>query len=69
MARAEAERDVACHKASMARMNANAAGSVRVKMEFELVKVQNALEVLEEARRKTEDEASRQAVERCSLCF
>ena len=53
MARAEAERDAACYEASMARMDANVAGSVRAKVESELARVQNTLAVLEEARRKT----------------
>ena len=47
----------------MARMDADATGSARAKVESELAKVQNALAVSEEARRKTEDEASRLAVE------
>ena len=51
----------------MARMDADAVGSARAKVEFELARVQNALAVLEEARRKTEDEASRLVVERVSL--
>ena len=67
MARAEAERDAAHHEASMARMDADAVGSARAKVEFKLARVQNALAVLEEARRKTEDEASRLVVERVSL--
>ena len=45
MARAEAERDVAYHEASMARMDADAAGSARAKVESELARVQNALTV------------------------
>ena len=67
MARAEAERDVARHDASMTRMDANAAGSARAKVEFELARVQKALAIAEEARRKAEDEASRQADEQVSL--
>ena len=70
MAREEAERDAAHHEASMARMDATAAGSARTQVESELARVQNALvviEVVEEARRKAEDEASRLAVERVSL--
>ena len=51
----------------MARMDADATGSVRAKVESELDRVQNALAVSKEARRKTEDEASRLAVERVSL--
>ena len=53
VARAEAERDVARHEASMARMDADAAGSAKEKVESELARVQNALAVVEEARRKT----------------
>ena len=63
MARAEPERDAARHEALMARMDADAAGSARAKVEFELARVQNALAVLEEARWKTEDETSRLVVE------
>ena len=63
VAQAEAERDAARHEASMARMDADAAGSARAKVESELARVQNTLAVSEEARRKTEDEASRLVVE------
>ena len=59
MARAEAESDAACHDASMARMDADTAGSSRAKVEFELARVQNALVVVEEARQKVDDEVSR----------
>ena len=51
----------------MACMDADTVGSVKMKVESELAKVQNALAVSEEARRKAEDEASRLAVERISL--
>ena len=67
VARAEAERDVARHEASMACMDADAAGSARAKVESELARVQNASAVSEEARWKAEDKASRLAVERFSL--
>ena len=67
VARAEAERDAACHNTSMARMDADAVGSAKTKVESELSKVQNALAVAEEAKRKAKDEASRLAVERVSL--
>ena len=67
MARVEAERDAAHHEASIARMDADAAGSARAKVESKLARDQNALAVSEEARRKTEDEASRLVVERVSL--
>ena len=63
VARAKAERDVAHHEALMARMDADAAGSARAKVESELARIQNALAVSEEARWKTEDEACRLAVE------
>ena len=51
----------------MAHMDADAAGSARVKVESELAKVQNALVVAEEARQKAEYEASCPTVERVSL--
>ena len=68
MARAEADRDATCHDASMARTDADAAGSARAKVESELSRVQNALTVVEEARRKAEDEASLLSTNK-SLCF
>ena len=67
VARAEAERDATRHEASLACMDAHAAGSARAKVESELARVQHALAIAEEARRKAEDEASRLAVERVSL--
>ena len=67
VARDEVERDVAHHEASMARMDADASGSARAKVESVLARIQNALAVVEEARRKAEDEASRLAVEQVSL--
>ena len=48
-------------------MDADAVGNARANVESELARVQNALAVAEEARRKTEDEASRLANERVSL--
>ena len=51
----------------MARMDVDAAGSVRAKVESELARVQNALAVTKEARRKAKDEARRLAEERVSL--
>ena len=39
MARAEAERDVACHNASMAHMDADAVRNARAKVESELARV------------------------------
>ena len=53
MARAEAERDTACHDASMARMDADAVGNARSKVESELARVQNAMAFAEEDRWKT----------------
>ena len=67
VAGAETERDAARHEASMARIDSNAAGSARAKVESELARVQNALAISEEARQKAEDEASCLAVERVSL--
>ena len=67
MAQAEAEIDAARHDALMARMDAEAAGNVRAKVESELARVQSALAVVEEARLKAEDEVSRLADERVSL--
>ena len=67
VAQAKAEIDASRHKASMARMDADAARSARMQVESELVRVQNALAVSEEARRKAKDEASRLAVEPVSL--
>ena len=55
VAQAEAERDAARHEASMACMDADAAGSAKTQVESKLVRVQNALMVSEEARRKAED--------------
>ena len=54
VARAEAERDTAHHEASMACMDADAAGSAKAKMESELAMGQNALAVAKEARRKVD---------------
>ena len=42
--------NAACHEASMARMDADAARSARAKVESELARVQNDLAVLKEAR-------------------
>ena len=67
MARVEVERDATLHIASMTRIDADAAGSVKAKVESELARVQNAVAVVEEAKRKVEDEASRLTVEKVSL--
>ena len=53
MARAEVERDATRHKASMARMDAEAAGSAKAKVESELARVQNDLAISDGARKKT----------------
>ena len=67
MAQAEAERDVARHDASMVLMDADVAGRAKAKVESELARVQNALAIVEEARWKVKDEASRLVDERVSL--
>ena len=51
----------------MARMDSVAAGSARAKVESKLARVQNAMAVVDEARRNVEDETSRLADERVSL--
>ena len=53
-ARAEAERDAACHEAAMAKLAAKGALSTRAHVESELTRVQRALGLAEEARRKAE---------------
>ena len=53
-ARAEAERDAACHEAAMAKLAAKGALSTRAQVESELTRVQRALGLAEEARRKAE---------------
>ena len=58
IARAEAERHAARPDAVISRANADVAGSVRARVEYELTRVQQALAALEEARRKAEDKAS-----------
>ena len=67
VAQVEAERDATCHEALMAHMDAAMAGNSRTQVESELARVQNALVVSEEARRKAEDESSHLATERVSL--
>ena len=67
MTRSEAMRDTGRHDVVMARMDADAVGNATTKVESELSRVQNALEVVKEARQKGEDEASRLADERVSL--
>ena len=51
-ARAEAERDAALHKAAMAKLSVEGALSTRAQVETELARVQRALGLAEEARRK-----------------
>ena len=53
-ARAEAERDAALHEASMAKLSAEGALSTRAQVKTELARVQRALGLVEEARRKAE---------------
>ena len=67
MARADVKSYIARNDASMARMDADAAGNARAKVESKLDRVQNALAVVEEARRKAKYEASRLADEQVSL--
>ena len=53
-ARAEAERDAALHEAAIAKLSAEGALSTRAQVETELARVQRALGLVEEARRKAE---------------
>ena len=48
-------------------MDADAAGNAKARVEVELARVQNALAVVEEARRKADDEVNRLTNERVSL--
>ena len=52
--RAEAERDATRYEASMARLDAKAAGSARAQVESKLARVQHALAASEDARKKGE---------------
>ena len=67
MSRPEAERDAARHDALMARMDADTVRSSKAKVKFELTRVQNALAVAEEAKRKVDDEVSCLTDEQVSL--
>ena len=67
MDRVEAKRDTARHDAAMTRMDADAAGNAKAKVESELSRVQNVLAVAKEAKGKAEDEASRLVDEQVSL--
>ena len=53
-ARAEADRDTARHEATMAKMTTEGTLNTRAQIESELARVQNALALAEEARRKAE---------------
>ena len=55
-ARAEAERDTACHEAAMAKLEIEGVVNARAQMESELARVQRALAVVESARLRTESE-------------
>ena len=55
-ARAEAERDVACHEAAMAKVAIEGAVNTRVQIESELARIQRALALAEEACRRAESE-------------
>ena len=55
-ARAEAERDTACHEAAMAKLTTEGAVNTRVQIESELARVQSALALAEEAHRRAEFE-------------
>ena len=63
-ARVEAERDAACHKAAMAKLATERAVNTRVQIESELARVQHALALAEEGRRRAESEygAAREAL-------
>ena len=52
--RAEAERDAACHEAAMAKLATEGAVNTRAQIESELARVQRALALAEEARRRAE---------------
>ena len=55
-ARAEAERDAACHEAAMAKLATEGAVNTQTKIESELARVQCALALAKEARRRAESE-------------
>ena len=63
-ARAEAERDAACHEAAMAKLATEGAVNSRAQIESELTRVQRALALVEEARQRAESEhgATREAL-------
>ena len=55
-ARAEAERDATCHEAAMAKLATEGAVNTRAQIESELARIQRALALTEEARRRAEFE-------------
>ena len=55
-AQAEAERDVACHEATMAKLVTEGAVNARAQIESELAQVQRALALAEDARQRAESE-------------
>ena len=55
-ARAEAERDEACHEAAMAKLTVEAAIKTLAQIEAELARVQRALAVADNARQRAESE-------------
>ena len=63
-ARAEAERDAACHEEAMAKLATEGAVNTRAQIELELSRVQRALALAEEARQRAESEhgAAREAL-------
>ena len=63
-ARAEAERDTACHEAEMAKLAIEGAVNTRAQIESELARVQRALALAEEAHQRVESEhgAAREAL-------
>ena len=54
VARAEAERDTACHEVAMAKLETEGAVNTQPQMESELAQVQRALAVAERARLRVE---------------
>ena len=63
-ARAESERDVACHEAAMAKLATEGVVNTQAQIESELTRVQRALALAEEARQRAEFEhgADREAL-------
>ena len=55
-AQAEAERDIACHEAAMAKSEVEGAANARMQMESKLAQVQRAVAVAKSARLKAESE-------------